>query len=298
MKLPNRRKLITGVVVGLVLVAAGVVALGTGVFKEPDTAKYDYVPGEFERSIERVIPGVLIARLEQWDFHNSPDVEGFHALISDVEAKARAEGLMHPDHPGLSRSIPLREQDTYKFVIVAYGAIVGPDGIPGDYAGQTSERGGVLTHRWAREWLVGTSRQETEHLYNRESMTEIVPGVLVGRLELASVVEPLSDAEKEALRNDVIALAKAEGLWDAEHCLLLRTTMGDEGSTGFSVEVKGGPIHIAYGYVIGSDGKPWKYEVSVNSEKEAVRVHREARDWFTGLVGQARYVPYIFNDIN
>ncbi|MCL0081618.1 hypothetical protein M1N89_00040 [Dehalococcoidia bacterium] len=93
--------------------------------------------------------------------------------------------------------------------------------------------------------------------WTRESIEEIIPGVFVGRLELRPLADPLSAEEKEALRTDVIARAKAEGFLDAERC-------GSEGGTGrrggerpfgAKVEKKTGPHHITYGYVVDSDGK-------------------------------------------
>ena len=285
MKKPSNKRLLiaAGSVVGLVLVAAGVVALGSGVFdKEPDTASDVGENVKQTRVIKRSLPG-FVGQLELRGFANPLSDAEKEALRNDVIAQAKAKGLWDAEHP-----VTMAGGDGMDAgVFVAYGYVVGPDGVPDSLAESVAEEGYpdpyqqllvvAEAHHRARLWFEERQFQSEEHLYNRESITRVVPGVFAGRLELRPLADPLSAAEKEALRNDVIARAKAEGFWSVERPDQDSRRLPGEHS--FDFERKLGPIHIAYGYVVDSEGKPWKYEVSVNNEKEAAGVHQKARDW-------------------
>ncbi|MCL0070768.1 hypothetical protein M1N44_03230 [Dehalococcoidia bacterium] len=299
MKLPNRRKLIFRSLmvlfaIGFFTGVAAAAAHDARVFEKEwdDKVDRDFLPGHFERSLERVIPGVLVARLELRGFANSLSTEERKAIRDDVEARAHAEGLMPPGGQRMFTT-PANEDDG-RTDRVAYGHIIGPDGVPRSMNRVTNEGAVASAHQQALAWFKEMTRRLTEHSYNRESMTRVIPGVFAGRLELRPLADPLSDAEKEALRADVIARARAEGFLDAEHPeqdSLLRRLGGEPAGPFLNVEKKRGPHHIAYGYVVDSEGRPWTFEVSVNNEKEAAWVHQEAREWF-GMFEGKQWGPY------
>ncbi|MCL0095439.1 hypothetical protein M1O52_02800 [Dehalococcoidia bacterium] len=88
-------------------------------------------------------------------------------------------------------------------------------------------------------------------------------------MELRPLADPLSTEEKEALRNDVIALAKAEGFLGTEPPGSERGTGRRGAKRPFAARVvnKLGPHHIAYGYLVDSDDKQWTLEIAVNNEE-------------------------------
>lgn len=124
--------------------------------------------------------------------------------------------------------------------------------------------------------------------WTRESIKVIIPGIFVGRLELRPLADPLSAEEKEALRNDVIALAKAEGFLGTEPPGSERGTGRRGAKRPFAARVvnKLGPHHVAYGYLVDSDGKQWTLEIAVNNEKEGVKFHLAARGWLGSFEGK------------
>ncbi|MCL0050561.1 hypothetical protein M1N22_01745 [Dehalococcoidia bacterium] len=299
MKPPNKRKLIIGVVMGLALLAVGFLGYVAGVTAyvvvdeamAPGMPKCHYAVGYFERSIEKVIPGVLIARLELRGFNNPLSIEEMRSIQDDVRQRADAKELLSPYAcRGFSAPGTLREGNAF----VACGEVVGLCGVPGGHSSSADETTVAWSHERVREWFKEMTRRLTEHSYNRESMTRVIPGVFAGRLELRPLADPLSAAEKEALRNDVIARARAEGFLDAEHPeqdSLLHRLGGEPAGPFLNVEKKRGPHHIAYGYVVDSEGRPWIFEVSVNNEKEAAWVHQEARNWFGMFEGKPFHHP-------
>lgn len=309
MKLPNRRKLIFRSLmvlfaIGFFTGVAAAAAHDARVFEKEwdDKVDRDFLPGHFERSLERVIPGVLVARLELRGFANSLSTEERKAIRDDVILKAESEGLIWDSRlrigqPILPSQYHIERDGVVEEIVphyVAYGHIIGPDGVPRSMNRVTNEGAVASAHQQALAWFEEMTRRLTEHSYNRESMTRVIPGVFAGRLELRPLADPLSDAEKEALRADVIARARAEGFLDAEHPeqdSLLRRLGGEPAGPFLNVEKKRGPLHIAYGYVVDSEGRPWTFEVSVNNEKEAAWVHQEAREWF-GMFEGKQWGPY------
>lgn len=287
MKPPNKRKLIITALVGLFAVAfvfyvALPAAYDAGMFeRERGRAKYHYVPGYFEQSIEKAIPGFLVARLELRGFANPVSDEERKVIRDDVMARAKAEGLLRPDHRDLI-AIETCVVPNDGTVRVAYGYLVSPYGMPHSMSGSANEGAVASSHQWARQWLEEEIRRLTEHLYNRQSITRVVPGVFAGRLELRPLADALSTEEKEALRNDVIALAKAEGFWGPDPPGIGRPRRP------FATRVvnKLGPHHIAYGYVVDADGRQWTLEIAVNNEKEGAGFHQSDRDWLGVFEGK------------
>ena len=293
MKPPNKRKLIITALVGLFAVAfvfyvALPAAYDAGMFeRERGRAKYHYVPGYFEQSIEKAIPGFLVARLELRGFANPVSDEERKVIRDDVMARAKAEGLLRPDHREVI-AIETCVVPNDGTVRVAYGYLVSPYGMPHSMSGSANEGAVASSHQWARQWLEEEIRRLTEHLYNRQSITRVVPGVFAGRLELRPLADALSTEEKEALRNDVIALAKAEGFLGTEPPGSERGTGRRGAKRPFAARVvnKLGPHHVAYGYVVDSDGKQWTLEIAVNNEKEGAGFHQSDRDWLGVFEGK------------
>ena len=111
----------------------------------------------------------------------------------------------------------------------------------------------------------------------RESIEEIIPGVLVGRLELRSFAEPLSAAEKEAIRNEVIARAKAEGL--------LYPNIDPESIPTTTDQIVG--VYVAYGLMVSSAGVGTYFGGAPNEEAVAP-AHQRARQWFAEKLQRAQ----------
>ncbi|MCL0076565.1 hypothetical protein M1O12_00825 [Dehalococcoidia bacterium] len=300
MKLPNRWMLIAVVsVVGLVLFAAGVFAFGTGWFeKDIGRAEAGAKQAEIKESIERVIPGVLVAKLELRSFANSLSTEQRKAIRDDVILKAESEGLISIscsrrwiDQPLLPSQYSIERGGVVEEIVphyAAYGYIIGAGSLPRSLNIVANEGAVASAHQRARQWFEEGIRRLTEHLYNRQSITRVMPGVFAGRLELRPLADPLSAEEKEALRNDVIALARAEGFLGTEPPGSERGTGRRGAKRPFAARVvnKLGPHHVAYGYVVDSDGKQWTLEIAVNNEKEGAGFHEAARDWLGSFEGK------------